>query len=113
MLLFQLGLGLLIVHELDAVRCKEWRVFPGLSLLSDKLGSKLFVISHIPIFYFLAIELQSSYKLTLIFWLDIFFIAHFILHVLYLKHPKNEFKDFVSWFIITVIAIFGILDLIF
>jgi len=35
---FLLGLSLLLVHELDAGRCHEWRMFPGLSALSDRWG---------------------------------------------------------------------------
>ena len=112
-ILFQLGLGLLIVHELDAVRCKEWRIFPGLSRLNEKLAANIFIIAHLPIFYFLVIGLTSSYKSALIFWLDLFFIIHLVLHIIYLWHPRNEFKDITSWIIISAVAIFGILDLFF
>ncbi|MFD2569233.1 DUF6713 family protein [Spirosoma soli] len=34
---FYLGLAFLTTHELDAVRCREWRIFPGLSLLNDRV----------------------------------------------------------------------------
>lgn len=38
---FMLGLALLLVHELDAVRCHEWRMFPGLFALSDRWALQL------------------------------------------------------------------------
>lgn len=31
---FYLGLSLLTMHEMDAIRCKEWRIFPGLDWIS-------------------------------------------------------------------------------
>lgn len=30
---FYLGLAALLVHEMDAIKRKEWRMFPGLSKL--------------------------------------------------------------------------------
>jgi len=46
-LFFYLGLSLLLMHEMDAIRCKEWRIFPGLSMLSDKVGHIVFLFLHI------------------------------------------------------------------
>ncbi|WP_428986804.1 DUF6713 family protein [Sphingobacterium faecium] len=42
---------------------------------------------------------------------DIFMILHLVVHLLFIKHKKNEFKDYISWTLITGIAICGILDL--
>ncbi|WP_394341844.1 DUF6713 family protein [Sphingobacterium corticibacter] len=36
---FYLGLSLLIMHEMDAIRCREWRIFPGLFKLEAILAS--------------------------------------------------------------------------
>jgi hypothetical protein len=44
--------------------------------------------------------------------LDIFFIVHVGLHLLFLKHPKNEFKDLISWIIILSAGMFGLLDIL-
>jgi len=57
---FYLGLSLLTIHEMDAIRCREWRIFPGLSLLSDKLGHIIFVFAHIPLFFFVFWQLKHS-----------------------------------------------------
>ena len=48
------------LHEMDAIRCREWRIFPGLSLLSDKIGHVLFVFAHLPLFYFIYWQLTYS-----------------------------------------------------
>jgi hypothetical protein len=37
-----------LMHEMDAIRCKEWRIFPGLSLLSNKLGHIVFFFCSYP-----------------------------------------------------------------
>ncbi|MBK7104929.1 MAG: hypothetical protein IPH62_06565 [Ignavibacteriae bacterium] len=111
-LLFNISLVFLITHEMDAVRCKEWRIFPVLSLLTDKLGFTIFSLAHIPLFGLLAFYLLNSNNIdSLIYYLEIFFIAHLILHLLYLCHPKNEFKDCISWILIITPAVLGFTDL--
>ena len=110
---FYLGLTFIIIHEMDAIRCKEWRIFPGLSLLDDKLGFKIFMAAHIPLFFFFFLGLiGSSNNEVLIFGFNIFLIIHFGLHILSLKHKKNEFKDWISWTIITGAGLCGVLDLV-
>jgi hypothetical protein len=110
---FYLGLSAIIIHEMDAVRCKEWRIFPGLSLLDDNWGFKIFMIAHVPLFYFLFWGLMGqSDNSQLKFGLDIFFIVHVGLHLLFLRHKKNEFKDSVSWTVILSAGLFGLIDIL-
>jgi hypothetical protein len=112
-LFFYFGFSFIIIHEMDAVRCKEWRIFPGLSFLDDNLGFKVFIIAHIPLFYFLIWGLMGQTDNDgLIRGLDIFFIVHIGFHLLFLLHKKNEFKDLLSWTIISSAGIFGLLDLL-
>ncbi len=111
---FYLALSFILMHEMDAVRCREWRIIPGLSALNDNLGYKVFVIAHIPLYYFLfwgLMGLQDNEGL--INGLDIYFIVHVGLHLLFLKNKKNEFKDWISWIIISAAGLFGLLDLLF
>ena len=44
---------------------------------------------------------------------DIFLMVHLLLHLLYLRHKNNEFKDWISWSIIIGAGLFGLMDLIF
>ena len=105
------GITFLLMHEMDAVRCKEWRIFPGLSFIKDdKLAAKLFILLHIPLFYWLLSEIQND-KFRVGF--DYFLIVHLVMHIFYLKHKKNEFKDWISWTIISAAGLSGALDLIF
>lgn len=110
---FYLGLSLFTIHEMDAIRCKEWSIFPGLSMLSDKAGHIVFLFAHIPLFYFVSWKLTSSENNeSFIYGFNIFMIVHLGLHILFLKHKNNEFKDWISWTIIVGTALCGLIDLL-
>jgi hypothetical protein len=108
MTLFNLALTFILMHEMDAIRCKEWRIFPILSMLEDQLGYILFLFFHIPLFYWVFSQLDNS---SFRWGMDIFLMIHVGLHLLFLKHKRNEFKDWISWSIIIGAGIFGGLDL--
>lgn len=108
--LFFIGLSLMLLHEMDAVRCHEWRIFPGLSQLNEKTGFYLFMVLHIPLF---AIILGSLDSTGFRMGFDVFLIIHLGLHLLFLQHPKNEFKDWFSWSVICGSAVFGAADFLY
>ena len=110
---FVLGLSLIIIHEMDAIRCKEWKILPGLSMLDNKTGQTIFLFAHIPIIYLLFWQFSNNSDIeTFRTGFDIFLIVHLGLHLLFLKHKNNEFKDWISWTIIIGSGICGFLDLI-
>ncbi|MDR2221692.1 MAG: hypothetical protein LBE34_03020 [Flavobacteriaceae bacterium] len=109
---FYLGLTFILMHEMDAIRCKEWRIFPGLSFLSESKGKLIFIIVHFPLFLALLIGLQTINIATFSFYGNLFMIIHFVLHLLFLRHKNNEFKDALSWIIIIGSALCGMIDLI-
>ncbi len=106
-MLFSIGLALILLHEMDAMRCHEWRIFPGLSQLSERTGFFLFMVLHIPLFVVIFSNLDN---LEFRRGFDVFLIIHLGLHLLFLRHPKNEFRDWLSWSIITGAALFGAAD---
>jgi hypothetical protein len=111
---FLLAFALLVLHEMDAIRCREWRIFPGLSLLNDVWGYRVFVWAHVPLLYaLLAALLDPQRQQALVSGFDVFAVVHLGLHVLFVWHPKNEFKDLFSWSIIVGAAVCGGLDLLF
>ena len=110
MILYYLALSFILMHEMDAIRCKEWRIFPLISMLEDKLGYIVFVFLHIPLFYWV---LSQSNNPSFRWGFDIFLMVHVGLHILFLKHKKNEFIDWISWSIIIGAGVFGGLDLWF
>jgi hypothetical protein len=111
--LFFIGISFLIVHEMDAIRCKEWRIYPGLSLLSNKVGKLIFVFAHIPLFFIVFYQLTYiSGNNSFIKGFDIFMIVHIGLHLLFLRHKNNEFTDWTSWTLIIGAGLFGLADLL-
>jgi hypothetical protein len=110
---FYLAVTFMLLHEMDAVRCREWRIFPGLSLLRDEVGFLVFMLAHLPLYglFFWAVPGPTAAP-GVIRGLDWFFVVHLVLHLLYLKHAKNEFKDPLSWVFIAGAAVGGFADLL-
>lgn len=107
---FTLGLTFILLHELDAMRCHEWRIFPLTSFLEDRLGMVVFIFLHIPLFYWVLMPStlgDPSFR----YGFSVFLMVHFFLHVGFLWHRKNEFKDWISWSLISGAAICGLLFL--
>ena len=113
MLLFYLGLSFIIMHEMDAIRCKEWQIFPLTFFLNDKWGYITFMFAHIPLFVGVFYAVNQPNNASFIFWFNWFLIAHLLAHLIFLLRPKNEFKDWISWIIIIGAALFGGLDLLY
>jgi hypothetical protein len=106
----------MLAHEMDAIRQKEWTIFPGMSKLADHTGYYVFTGIHVPLYFLLFYGFFSSglphTNPALIKGLDIFFIVHVFLHILYLKHKKNLFTSFFSWSLIAGAGICGLIDLV-
>jgi hypothetical protein len=113
---FYLGLCLLFVHEMDAIRLQEWKMFLFLSQLPEETGYLVFTAIHIPLYVLLFWGLlrnqTNDFYRSLIIGLDIFFIVHIFLHVLLINHINNQFKSLFSWGLIIGIGISGAIDLL-
>lgn len=110
---FYFGLAALLVHELDAIKRKEWRMFPGLSKLKDETGYNVFTGLHLPLYFLVFWLLQKpETSSTIILILDAFFIVHLLLHIILRNAPKNNFSGIFSIALIWIIGVSGLLDLI-
>ena len=111
---FLLGFCFLLTHEMDAIRCKEWRVFPVTSRMNDESGYRVFTAVHIPLYALLIWGLFGGGDMTL--WLvdglDVFFVVHVFLHLIFINHPEYRFRSAFSWALILGAGIFGVLDLV-
>lgn len=111
---FLAALAFLLVHEMDAVRCKEWTIFPGLSRLPEETGYLVFTAAHIPLIFLVMAGLaggvifQPAVRITL----DVFCLAHIGLHGFFHRHPKNGFGSRFSWLIILGTGLAGLADLV-
>jgi len=110
---FLTAVTFLLIHEMDAIRRKEWAIFPGLSNLSDNTGYLVFTAAHIPLIFLLLIGFAGGviYQPAIRIMLDVFCLAHLILHALCHRMPKNEFHSRFSWLIILVTGLAGLIDL--
>lgn len=107
-LLVIVNLSLFFVHELDAVRCCEWRMLFGFNRLNDDHAHQLFVALHLPLLVVM-LWLFVQPDVVLRFWFeaifDAFLIAHLGLHLAFAKHPENRFT---SWFSKTVLVLMAL-----
>lgn len=95
---FLFGMACVLTHELDAMKAREWLIFPGLARLSDELGEQVFIAIHVPLF---AIVLWGPFlsesRAQWMHGLSLFFIAHMLAHGILHGHPKNGFRRALSW----------------
>ncbi len=111
---FFLGFALLLVHEMDAVRLGEWRIFPLLRSLRDEAGYAAFAALHVPIYALLLAGLfgGGGASSALIVGMDAFFVVHVALHVVFRNHPENRFGSAFSWSLIAGSGACGLVDLV-
>ncbi len=111
---FYLALSFFVTHELDAIRCREWRIFPVLSFLNERTARSIFIFAHVPLMFALLYKLGDDHKEgNFIRYMDMFFVGHLLMHIFYIKHKDNEFKDWISWLIIGGAGLFGFINLIY
>lgn len=112
---FVLGFALLLVHEMDAVRLGEWKIFPWLSGLGEEAGYRAFAALHVPLYALLFLGLLGGdgASRALIVGLDAFFVVHVVLHRVFRDHPENRFRSAFSWALILGAGACGVADLAF
>lgn len=108
---YVLGIALLAVHELDAIRHHEWRLFFFLRPFSDTTAYQIFTLLHIPLFFIFMWRLAYP-TLRFEIAVDIFLIVHAGLHYLFRNHPNYEFRGWVSHGIIAGATLMGALHLV-
>lgn len=113
-LFFLLGFCFLLTHEMDAIRCKEWRIFPVTSRMGGEAGYIAFTALHVPIYALLLWGLFGGDGVNrgLIAGLDVFFVVHAFLHLLLRNLPNNHFGSVFSWTLILEAGMFGAIDLV-
>ena len=92
---FLLGFCFLLAHEMDAVRCREWKILPVLNRMGEGAGCIAFTALHVPIYVFLLWELydDDGVNRALIAGLDVFLVVHMFLHLLLRNIPGSQFRS--------------------
>lgn len=114
-LLFYLGLGLLLGHEMDAVHKHEWRLLFILRSMPDERARDLFVLAHVPlvvVLLWLVGHSSEDVRLWTMAVTDAFLVVHAGLHWRLSDHPKYEFNTPVSRLLIYGAAVVGAVHLL-
>ncbi len=94
--LFQLSFAILMAHELDAVRRREWEVLPLTRYLPDPFDFGVFVLAHIPLVWLITALAWGTdaraRKLTRSIFCA-FCVVHVGLHWLYRADPAYDFNN--------------------
>lgn len=110
-LLYLIGVALLFAHELDAIRAREWRLFPFLRVLGEANAYRAFVLLHIPLFL-LFLWMSAYPRLWFEIGVDLFLVVHAGLHWLFRNSPYYEFKGWLSHGLIVGAGAIGALHLV-
>ncbi len=89
-LIFLLNIAWIMAHELDAIQQEEWRFFNLPFALDDELAYRIFTILHVPLFIAIMFALDNT---AFQIGMNIFLIAHAILHWLLRNHPQVNFNN--------------------
>jgi hypothetical protein len=112
-LFFLVGFAFLLTHEMDAIKCKEWRIFPVTNRMADEAGYAVFTAVHVPLYALLLWGLVgAAANRGVIVALDAFFVVHLVLHVLLRNLPDNRFTSVFSWTPILGAGLCGATDLL-
>ncbi len=104
MVLFIVNMSLLFVHEMDAVRNREWRMFIVLKDMEDEKACRIFLLAHVPLYATALFLLMSPAKLILFYILDAFLIIHAVIHFGFRHQKHNAFTSAISKAIIYLMA---------
>jgi hypothetical protein len=111
---FFLGFALLLVHEMDAIRLGEWRIFPPAPKSAGRDGVR-------GVYGPARSDLRApagglfgggGASSALIVGMDVFFVVHVAFHVLFRNHLENRFGTAFSWGLIAGAGACGLVDLV-
>lgn len=112
--LFVFMLSLLLVHEMDAIRTKEWRMFILLKDMAEETAYRVFTLAHLPLYFLVLLILVQGTARSgtfLCYVADFFLVGHTILHYAFKRHPNNGFRSAFSKSIICLLGIAAVLHL--
>ena len=110
-IIFSLELALLFVHEMDAVRRQEWKMFVKLKDMEDEKAYRVFMLLHIPLYTAILALLLSGYRIGF-YITDVFLIAHTLVHTGVRNHTANKLTSGISKSIIFISGILAAVHLL-
>lgn len=112
--LFVAGVCLLLGHQMDAIRLREWRVLPLADRLDDAVAGPGFIAANVLIsaamLWAVFLRDPAGPDRAVVLALDAFFVLHLGKHLWLLRRPDNPFRSAFSWTLIGGAALCGALD---
>jgi hypothetical protein len=113
-LVFFAAISMLLLHEMDAIDKKEWRLLFVLRRLPDEGAMRWFIVLHLPLLIALLILVAAGAS-TVMRWIeggvDTFLIVHAGLHQRLSRHGHNAFHNAFSRSLIWGSASLGVIHL--
>ncbi|WP_417145062.1 DUF6713 family protein [Raoultibacter massiliensis] len=111
-IIFALGFSLLLIHEMDAIRCKEWNMFTGLKTMKEESAFRFFLVLHLPLYVLAITLLISRIQIVGFYLVDVFLVLHVVLHLLFKRNTANNFRN-LSHAIIYLSGVCGAIHLVY
>jgi hypothetical protein len=113
-LFLYLALSCMLTHEMDAIRCREWKFFLFLKDLPEEHGYLVFTALHVPLYLLLLWGMFANPAIGqyVSMGFDLFSMVHVGLHMLFRKHPNYLFHSWFSWALILGSGVAGAIDLL-
>jgi hypothetical protein len=112
--LFILNLSLLMLHEMDAIRNKEWTMFAFLKDMEENRAYWVFTLVHLPLYaLFFCGLIFDGWQTPVSYGLDLFLIFHTIIHYVFRNKPNNHFSSRFSWLLISTMGVFSVAHILF
>ena len=109
------NMAFFVIHELDAIKNEEWKMFKFLRSFSERNQKLIFIYAHLPLptlilLYFYCVFVKINFIIFLA--INLFAIFHLLLHLAALKWKSNVFKSTVSFISIFGFAVTALINLI-
>lgn len=109
---FWINIILFIIHEMDAVRTREWEMIIFTDRLKEEYAYRLFTLLHFPLFFLIFYFADRNIHLTFIVTSSLL-ILHQFLHLIFIKHTLNRMNNFFSRLIIFLMFLNSLTGLVF
>jgi hypothetical protein len=111
-LFFWINLSLFILHEMDAVKTREWKMMIFMNRLDDNTGHVVFTALHFILFLliFYLMDVHFNFIFPLVSGL---LILHQFAHIFFRKHSENRMNNIFSQVVIFLMFINSTVSLIY
>lgn len=111
-ILLWINVSLFILHEMDAVRTREWKMMILFNRLDDNTGDKIFILLHLPLYSIIFYFMEYYFKPFLLS-VSVLLIIHQFMHLLFRNHTENKMNEMFSKIVILLMTINSCLSIFY